>query len=135
MADSSDKLKRNRGRRGLDMLKRMQTNPKIELVMHEGNLAGAARRAQGGRAAGGAGEGAQRPRRHQRLQPQQDRTTAGRRGDQPQRACQLRSSSVALPGELMALNAKIVKPGDQIGQGVGYLEDGTMVVVEQGRSR
>ena len=25
------------------------------------------------------------------------------------------------------------KPGDQIGQGVGYLEDGTMVVVEQGR--
>ncbi len=28
----------------------------------------------------------------------------------------------------------MVKPGDQIGQGVGYLEDGTMVVVEQGRS-
>jgi uncharacterized protein YacL len=28
---------------------------------------------------------------------------------------------------------KIVKPGDQPGQGVGYLEDGTMVVVEQGR--
>ena len=28
---------------------------------------------------------------------------------------------------------QIVKPGDQIGQGVGYLDDGTMVVVEQGR--
>ena len=36
IADSSDKLKRNRGRRGLDILKRLQTNPKIELQMHEG---------------------------------------------------------------------------------------------------
>ena len=41
--------------------------------------------------------------------------------------------SVALPGENMMV--RLVKPGDQIGQGVGYLEDGTMVVVEQGRSR
>src|SRR5207245_2810164 len=38
IADSSDKLKRNRGRRGLDMLKRMQTNPKVEMQVHEGNL-------------------------------------------------------------------------------------------------
>jgi hypothetical protein len=27
-----------------------------------------------------------------------------------------------------------VKPGDQIGQGVGYLDDGTMVVIEHGRN-
>ena len=47
VADSSDKLKRNRGRRGLDMLKRMQSNPKVELVMHEGNVPRTARRAQG----------------------------------------------------------------------------------------
>jgi len=40
--------------------------------------------------------------------------------------------SVALPGE--SLTIRLVKQGDQIGQGVGYLEDGTMVVVEQGRS-
>src|SRR5919109_4630548 len=39
--------------------------------------------------------------------------------------------SVALPGELMLV--RLVKQGDQIGQGVGYLDDGTMVVVEQGR--
>src|SRR5262249_58040061 len=39
--------------------------------------------------------------------------------------------SVALPGE--AMHVRLVKPGDQIGQGVGYLDDGTMVVVEQGR--
>jgi len=36
-----------------------------------------------------------------------------------------------LPGEILTL--KIVKQGDQFGQGVGYLDDGTMVVVEQGR--
>ena len=36
IADSSDKLKRNRGRRGLDILKRLQTNSKIELIMHDG---------------------------------------------------------------------------------------------------
>ncbi len=40
--------------------------------------------------------------------------------------------SVALPGE--TLTVRLVKAGDQIGQGVGYLEDGTMVVVEQGRT-
>jgi hypothetical protein len=39
--------------------------------------------------------------------------------------------TVALPGEVMPV--RIVKAGDQIGQGVGYLDDGTMVVVEQGR--
>src|SRR5207302_3513041 len=38
IADSSDKIKRNRGRRGLDILKRMQSNPKIEMQVHEGNL-------------------------------------------------------------------------------------------------
>jgi uncharacterized protein YacL len=40
--------------------------------------------------------------------------------------------SVALPGESMSV--RLVKHGDQAGQGVGYLDDGTMVVVEQGRS-
>ena len=38
IADSSDKLKRNRGRGGLDILKRLQTNPKVDLQMHEANL-------------------------------------------------------------------------------------------------
>jgi len=41
--------------------------------------------------------------------------------------------TVALPGEYMTI--RIVKAGDQIGQGVGYLEDGTMVVIEQGRQQ
>ena len=36
-----------------------------------------------------------------------------------------------LPGETMQV--KVVKQGDQSDQGVGYMDDGTMVVVEQGR--
>ncbi|KKK52212.1 hypothetical protein LCGC14_3107190, partial [marine sediment metagenome] len=37
---------------------------------------------------------------------------------------------VVLPGEMMTV--KIIKPGEESGQGIGYLEDGTMVVTEQG---
>ena len=36
-----------------------------------------------------------------------------------------------LPGERM--HVKLIKAGEDAGQGVGYLDDGTMVVVEQGR--
>src|SRR5207244_6704341 len=39
VADSSDKLKRNRGRRGWDVLKRLQSNPKLEPQMTDGNVA------------------------------------------------------------------------------------------------
>jgi len=39
--------------------------------------------------------------------------------------------SVVLPGEL--LEVKIVKEGKEYNQGVAYLDDGTMVVVEEGR--
>ena len=38
---------------------------------------------------------------------------------------------VVLPGERMRV--RLLKPGEEPGQGVGYLDDGTMVVVEQGR--
>lgn len=37
---------------------------------------------------------------------------------------------IALPGEKMTIS--IVKPGKEYGQGIGYLEDGTMIVVENG---
>ena len=39
--------------------------------------------------------------------------------------------TVVLPGE--PLKIKVVQPGKEAAQGVGYLEDGTMVVVEDGR--
>ncbi|MBL7152908.1 MAG: hypothetical protein ISS79_04275 [Phycisphaerae bacterium] len=40
---------------------------------------------------------------------------------------------VALPGEAMQI--KIIKPGEEADQGIGYLDDGTMVVVEGGRNK
>jgi uncharacterized protein YacL len=39
--------------------------------------------------------------------------------------------TIVLPGEEMAV--RIVQEGKEIGQGVGFLDDGTMVVVEGGR--
>ncbi|MHC4165441.1 MAG: TRAM domain-containing protein [Planctomycetota bacterium] len=40
---------------------------------------------------------------------------------------------VALPGETMEV--KIIKPGEEAEQGIGYLDDGTMIVVEGARNK
>jgi uncharacterized protein YacL len=39
--------------------------------------------------------------------------------------------AIVLPGE--TLEIKVIKEGKEYNQGVGYLEDGTMVVIENGR--
>jgi uncharacterized protein YacL len=39
--------------------------------------------------------------------------------------------SVLLPGELLRI--RVIQEGKEAGQGVGYLDDGTMVVIENGR--
>jgi hypothetical protein len=41
--------------------------------------------------------------------------------------------AIALPGEVMEV--KILKPGEEAEQGIGYLADGTMVVVEGARNK
>jgi uncharacterized protein YacL len=133
IADSSDKLKRNRGRRGLDILKRLQTNPKIELQMHDGNIPEL--------------RTGERIRVDERLVILAKALNARvvTNDFNLNKIAQLQGvdvinlnelanalKTVALPGEAMAV--KIVKAGDQIGQGIAYLDDGTMVVVEQGRA-
>ncbi len=134
IADSSDKLRRNRGRRGLDILKKLQTNKNIELLMHEGNV-------QEIREAG------EKIRVDERL-VLFAKALGGRvvtNDFNLNKIAQLQGvevinlnevanalKTVALPGEFMMI--RIVKAGDQPGQGVGYLDDGTMVVVEQGRT-
>ena len=40
---------------------------------------------------------------------------------------------MALPGETM--DVRIIKPGEEADQGIGYLDDGTMVVVEGARNK
>lgn len=130
IADSPDKLKRNRGRRGIDILKRLQSNPKVELSIHEANL----------------------PELRDVHEVDQRLVilakTLGARvmtndfnlnkiaqlqGVEVINVNELANAlkTVALPGEVLTL--RLIKPGDQVGQGVGYLDDGTMVVAEQGR--
>ncbi len=133
IADSSDKLKRNRGRRGLDILKKLQSNPKIELEMHDGNVPEL--------------RTGERIRVDERLVILAKALGARvvTNDFNLNKIAQLQGvdvinlnevanalKTVALPGEYMPV--KVVKAGDQIGQGVGYLDDGTMVVVEQGRA-
>lgn len=38
---------------------------------------------------------------------------------------------VLLPGEVM--NTVVIKDGKEAGQGIAYLDDGTMIVIEEGR--
>jgi uncharacterized protein YacL len=131
VADSSDKLKRNRGRRGLDILKKLQSNTRIELVLHEANLS----------------ELRDIQKVDERLVEMAKvlgarvvtndynlNKIAELQGVEVINLNELANAlkPAALPGEMMLV--RVVKPGDQIGQGVGYLEDGTMVVVEQGRN-
>jgi uncharacterized protein YacL len=131
VADSSDKLKRNRGRRGLDMLKRMQNNSRVELVMHEANLPELrdVHKVDERLVIFAKAVGARVVTNDYNLNK-----IAQLQGVDVINLNELANAlkSVALPGEMMTL--RVVKAGDQVGQGVGYLEDGTMVVVEQGRS-
>jgi uncharacterized protein YacL len=131
IADSSDKLKRNRGRRGLDMLKRMQNNTKVELQIHEANLPELrdVHKVDERLVVMAKALGARVVTNDFNLNK-----IAQLQGVDVINLNELSNAlkSVALPGE--ALQVRVVKQGDQIGQGVGYLEDGTMVVVEQGRS-
>jgi uncharacterized protein YacL len=131
VADSSDKLKRNRGRRGLDMLKRMQNNAKVDLQIHEGNLPELrdVHKVDERLVVLAKSLGARVVTNDYNLNK-----IAQLQGVEVINLNELANAlkSVALPGESMSL--RVVKPGDQVGQGVGYLEDGTMVVVEQGRS-
>lgn len=130
LSDSADKLKRNRGRRGLDILKTLQTNKKVELQVHEGE-----------------------PTEMKGITQVDEKlvilakTIGGKvvtNDFNLYKIAQLQGvevvnlnevsnalKPVVLPGEHFFI--KIVKQGDQMGQGVGYLEDGTMVVVDQGR--
>lgn len=132
IADSSDRLKRNRGRSGLDMLNRLQTNPKVDIQIHDEPLPEA---------------GENEPVDSKLVQLARKLNGRVITNDYNlNKVAQLNGvdvinlndlanalKPVVLPGEKMSV--KIMKPGEEAGQGVGYLEDGTMVVVEQARDK
>jgi len=132
IADSPDRLRRNRGRRGLDVLNRLQRNEKIDVELLEPRWA----------------------RKEQSESVDHKLIMLARELDARlittdynlAKVAQLRGIEVinlndlanalkpaVLPGE--EITVKIIRPGEEPTQGVGYLEDGTMVVVEGGRDK
>src|SRR5580700_3497721 len=101
VADSADSLKRNRGRRGLDILQRLQkiATLQIQIVENDFNL----------------------------------NKVAQLQGVEVLNINELANSlkPIVLPGETMRVF--ILKEGKEYNQGVAYLDDGTMVVVDNAR--
>jgi uncharacterized protein YacL len=129
VADSSDRVKRNRGRRGLDILGRLRGNRLLDVQIHEMQLPDIegvdAKLLRLARLIGA------------RIVTQDFNLSkiAQVQGIEVVNLNDLASAMRApvLPGE--SLSVRIVKVGEEPGQGIGYLDDGTMVVVEGGARR
>jgi len=129
IADSSDRLRRSRGRRGLDILNRLRSNPEVDLEIFERDLP----------------EFAGQPVDLKLVMLAKHLDGKLVTNDYNlNKIARLQGVGVVnlndvsnalkpvfLPGE--QVEVRVVKPGEEVGQGVGYLEDGTMVVIESGR--
>ena len=129
IADSNDKLRRNRGRRGLDILNRLRSDPKVDLMIYDRELP----------------EFAGQPVDQKLVLLAKHLEGKVVTNDYNlNKVAKLHNVGVInlndianslkpvfLPGE--HVEVRIVKQGEESGQGVGYLEDGTMVVIEGGR--
>ena len=127
IADSPDALRRNRGRRGLEVLTRLQKEAAVPIQIVEVDF----------------GEGGDVDAKLVRLAASYGcpiitndynlNQVAELEGIKVLNINQLASAvkTVVLPGEEIAI--RIIQEGKELGQGVGFLDDGTMVVVEGGR--
>ena len=127
IADSSDKLKRARGRRGLEVLQKLQALTSVEVHIEE-------RDAEGINVDQKLIDLAHQMQGRVMTNDFNLNKIAELRGVDVININDLAKAlrPVVLPGEHMTV--KLVKPGESPTQGVGYLDDGTMVVVEDGRS-
>jgi uncharacterized protein YacL len=126
IADSSDDLKRNRGRRGLDVLKRIQTDLKMPVKIVHADI----------------DDASDVDAKLLSLAKTMDGTVvtndynlnkvAAVKGVRVLNINELSNAvkPVVLPGEEMKVT--VVKDGKEPGQGIAYLDDGTMIVVEDG---
>ncbi|MDB6124506.1 MAG: PilT protein domain protein [Pedosphaera sp.] len=128
IGDSVDPIRRARGRRGLEMLNRLQRSTRVEVKIHDGDFP----------------EEKEVDAKLVRLARNLGAklfTNDYNLG----KIAELQSvnlvnihevaksfKTVLLPGEILQL--RIVREGKDKGQGVGYLNDGTMVVVNQGQN-
>jgi uncharacterized protein YacL len=129
IADSSDRMRRSRGRRGLDILNRLRSNSQVELMIFDRELP----------------EFAGQPvdlklvllAKHLNGRVVTNdynlNKVAKLHGVEVINLNDLANAlkPVFLVGE--TIEVRIVKPGESPGQGIGYLDDGTMIVVEGGR--
>jgi len=132
IADSADKLKRNRGRRGLDVLNKMQASSAIEVEIDDTTVPEI--------------EEAKGVDQKLMLFTKSCNGRLATTDYNLSKVAQVRGVDVinindlanslkvvALPGETMEV--KIIRPGEEAEQGIGYLDDGTMVVVESARNK
>lgn len=127
ISDSSDSLKRNRGRRGLDILNKIQKELEIETEIWEGDFK----------------EIAEVDSKLLKLAQKLNgkvitndfnlNKVAEFQGVPVLNINDLANAikPVVLPGEEMKI--VVIKDGKESAQGIGYLDDGTMIVVEGGR--
>lgn len=127
IADSPDVLRRNRGRRGLDMLNKLQKEAVVPLEIVDADADGA------GEVDSKLVKMAKQLRCPIVTNDFNLNKVAALQGVRVLNINELANAvkSVVLPGEEMAVY--ILQEGKEVGQGVGYLDDGTMVVVENGR--
>jgi len=128
VADSNDAIKRARGRRGLEMLNRIQRNPRNEVKIHDGDfpeekevdtkLIHLARNL-----------GAKLFTNDYNLSKLAELQSINF-VNMHELAKSLKS--ILLPGELLTL--RVVREGKDKGQGIGYLPDGTMVVINNAQT-
>ena len=131
VADSADRLRRGRGRRGLDILNRLRNNPDIEMVIYERELPEFA-----GLAVDQKLVALTKHLQGKLITNDYNLNKVARlQGVTVINLNDLANAlkPVFLPGE--RIEVRVVKAGEEPGQGVGYLEDGTMVVIESGRER
>ncbi|NJP35976.1 PIN/TRAM domain-containing protein [Alkalicoccus luteus] len=128
IADSSDVLKRNRGRRGLDILNKMQKELDVEVEIYEGDF----------------DDIQEVDSKLVKLAKLLDGFVVTNDFNL-NKVCDLQGVAVlnindlanavkpvVLPGEEMPV--QVIKDGKEQNQGIAYLDDGTMIVVEGGRN-
>lgn len=128
IADSADSLRRNRGRRGLDLLNKMQKENQIAIKIFDCDY----------------DEITEVDTKLLRLAREMEakvvtndfnlNKVAEIYGVEVLNINELSNAikPVLLPGEEMIVH--VLRDGKEYGQGIGYLEDGTMIVVEGGKS-
>jgi uncharacterized protein YacL len=129
IADSADRARRSRGRRGLDVLNRLRSDPKVELRIDERELPEYAGQTIDLKLV---------------LLAKEQKGKIVTHDYNLNKVAQLHGVPVINLNDLAnalkpafqsgeSIDVRLVRPGEEPGQGVGYLDDGTMVVVEGGR--